>query len=880
MLFPKLTFLPFLLITNVQHYTISFRFEAPTNCNKVLRHVNSQYTFMSVDSDDFISGQTIFCNLETEIQIEDLYVLGKSNSLNVTVIDNLDGSFSSSIVTPCVAGDYFVTFDSISCPSSGYGLASIFVYSDGIHDCVSSASLEEARARYYKNHLASSDDLVLLGIEEAPENFAPNTTRYVAETSFASFTYSGNDIVASSITHSLNLGNKIRVKGTINWYDENNISHPLRKSYIELFDNDIIYNEFCTGGYTDEAGSFSFLIDEQTLFEIGGRDLFIKMAPKNDSTHVFSFHNHYSFVTPLLSDVAANTEVEYIIEIHPGVSDRANAFEISQSQIIPHDYIYAISGTDLPVINIVYPSVTQDTCYYFGVLVNYIAVSELFYKEWDILNHEYGHYICDFFSLCDMSVWGRHTRDEDLIESNGFVRGAKFAMSEGLATYLGVASQMYFGTSSNIPTVGDDKYTDIFNDFEDDYGSWRYGNSDCTNFGEGNESSIPSLLIKLLDNAQREGDNVSLGHQAMWDIISESEHSNISSLVVDIISNYPNLTDDIGLILEQEKFSATLSSMSTVFSTDPNNSCWSFSWYNSTTASGRSNLFNLVFRGNGSSYQINNIYGNYKSLSNTQINTVLALPGNSVDCYVVGYLDGYPSIGGYVSSFKTISKPSCASISINSPYSASMYYGENEWYKFTASEAATYHFESSGWVDTFGEVFSSVVVDDFTDGRLAYDDNSGSNNNFKVSIALSANQTVYLRVTGASPIDQGNYSVNVTLTHSTHNYHYSYVQYSSLQHKAYCSCGLYTLEAHAADYSRSYNLQGHHYAPCLYCGTVLELGGGGNNPFIPLPGSTNQMVTDNGSYIMPNGIYVIMEEDLEAFINGTLVFHPIGDELY
>ena len=30
---------------------------------------------------------------------------------------------------------------------------------------------------------------------------------------------------------------------------------------------------------------------------------------------------------------------------------------------------------------------------------------------------------------------------------------------------------------------------------------------------------------------------------------------------------------------------------------------------------------------------------------------------------------------------------------------------------------------------------------------------------------------------------------------------------------------------------------------------------------------------------MPNGIYVIMEEDLEAFINGTLVFHPIGDEL-
>lgn len=30
--------------------------------------------------------------------------------------------------------------------------------------------------------------------------------------------------------------------------------------------------------------------------------------------------------------------------------------------------------------------------------------------------------------------------------------------------------------------------------------------------------------------------------------------------------------------------------------------------------------------------------------------------------------------------------------------------------------------------------------------------------------------------------------------------------------------------------------------------------------------------------LMPNGIYVIVEEDLEAFLNGTLVFHPYGGE--
>lgn len=65
------------------------------------------------------------------------------------------------------------------------------------------------------------------------------------------------------------------------------------------------------------------------------------------------------------------------------------------------------------------------------------------------------------------------------------------------------------------------------------------------------------------------------------------------------------------------------------------------------------------------------------------------------------------------------------------------------------------------------------------------------------------------------------------------------------------------------------------YAPCLYCGAAIEIGG--NGPIIPIPGSTNLMVTDNGSYIMENGIYVIVEDDLEAYLNGTLVFHLLGE---
>ncbi|MDY2888847.1 MAG: hypothetical protein SOU19_04695 [Candidatus Caccosoma sp.] len=34
-----------------------------------------------------------------------------------------------------------------------------------------------------------------------------------------------------------------------------------------------------------------------------------------------------------------------------------------------------------------------------------------------------------------------------------------------------------------------------------------------------------------------------------------------------------------------------------------------------------------------------------------------------------------------------------------------------------------------------------------------------------------------------------------------------------------------------------------------------------------------KFVTRNGSYILPNGIIALVDEDIEAFMNGTLVFY-------
>jgi hypothetical protein len=41
--------------------------------------------------------------------------------------------------------------------------------------------------------------------------------------------------------------------------------------------------------------------------------------------------------------------------------------------------------------------------------------------------------------------------------------------------------------------------------------------------------------------------------------------------------------------------------------------------------------------------------------------------------------------------------------------------------------------------------------------------------------------------------------------------------------------------------------------------------------------STISHITLNGSYVLPNGIVVLVDEDVEAYMNGTLQFYNSND---
>ena len=100
-----------------------------------------------------------------------------------------------------------------------------------------------------------------------------------------------------------------------------------------------------------------------------------------------------------------------------------------------------------------------------------------------------------------------------------------------------------------------------------------------------------------------------------------------------------------------------------------------------------------------------------------------------------------------------------------------------------------------------------------------------------------------------------------------HSYTDHYQYSSALQHYCYCSCGDSILRPHVVVQSDGGGMT---VSICKYCNAMISGPGVLNGVYTDLPH------TENGSYILPNGIIVLVPEDEEAYFNGTLEFR-IGE---
>ena len=103
-----------------------------------------------------------------------------------------------------------------------------------------------------------------------------------------------------------------------------------------------------------------------------------------------------------------------------------------------------------------------------------------------------------------------------------------------------------------------------------------------------------------------------------------------------------------------------------------------------------------------------------------------------------------------------------------------------------------------------------------------------------------------------------------------HSYNYSYAEYNGNQHKAYCICGEFVLQGHVV---RSDEF-GNTTKKCLLCNAEIK------NGFVITSTNSNKIyLTNKGSYILSNGLIVLVDEDIDSYINGNLVFYKKKDNV-
>ena len=94
-----------------------------------------------------------------------------------------------------------------------------------------------------------------------------------------------------------------------------------------------------------------------------------------------------------------------------------------------------------------------------------------------------------------------------------------------------------------------------------------------------------------------------------------------------------------------------------------------------------------------------------------------------------------------------------------------------------------------------------------------------------------------------------------------HDYQASYEWIDTKSHYSYCACGERIKSAHVVSSDSGNGIKP---ARCLTCGGLADFGST-VHPF-------RIILTPNGSYALPNGVIVLVQEDVTAYFEGTLTF--------
>lgn len=572
-----------------------------------------------------------------------------------------------------------------------------------------------------------------------------------------------NEVPSSvGIDYTVELSNTgLIFRGTVVWSDVNAIYHPARKIYVEICRKTDSGDEVASSTETDDNGYFYISGINKT------EEVFIKVFCSSAEWRfaVSDFlHSTYYFSTS--PRVYTENRVGSASKWN---SDIARGFQVHQAMILGSYHAADMGLYDTPSVG------CPGSGTYYNSVLNKIWIDDGDYCDFDVILHEYGHFIMDVYNFEDQDGLD-HAYNGILTDScDDKEKGIKLAWGEGWSTYFGISAQLQQNAAElHIPNVGDTVYTDTI-DANFSYDALH--NNGNMGKGEGNELAVTRVLLNL---AYSDEGSPILSIQEVWNICKNSKPKTLSafiSIVYGMIQK--SEITKLGNILESQNITPTTKTSSKELTYDDLEFNWSI---NKNYVSKKfSDSYKIVFYDknyNKIGYEINTMLNSGNDSSNysyqatdsekTQLKKVL--PRKFYWGIKVNQKDT-PSTGSYISSLSYVELPIYNQTSDFMMSSSTRYaereiflsYGNYFDYNVTFSSGGSKLIQTFGLTDTVIEFYSQ-------NGTLlksgSETDDKGYSRNAFLRYYVSANTTYKIRVKLYSSSSYGKTKLTITPAYS------------------------------------------------------------------------------------------------------------------
>lgn len=337
----------------------------------------------------------------------------------------------------------------------------------------------------------------------------------------------------------------VRVFGVMKYKDTAGAEHPIRYAQVKVFDVDLVGEELMGEGNTLVDGTYSI---DCYGGDIGsGPDIVVRVysAIMNDAVAMVGDTK----TTPYYMESAENTDFEGSTlgvslttgtPVRNSASDDVSARRFSVLDAALQFAAEALYLRDLNLMQkvpILYPVAGIGAFYVSSEAAIYIPRNAAL--DWDVIGHEYGHFLSDkgSSSRFDTSEGGAHD-GSSTIPSNGKAKGVRLAWSEGWATFFELMALINptqtLLARPNVPNAGDR----IYQNTELNVITWDAETVGMGALGQGyaSETSVLSMLYDFCDADQdtsNDGlskDIVNIAPKLIWKLLNTSNMDDVGKV--------------------------------------------------------------------------------------------------------------------------------------------------------------------------------------------------------------------------------------------------------------------------------------------------------------------------------------------------------------